>query len=107
MVTFTLLLLLPIRSWACVQITSSVQQAMAMVHQYPRAPDTKALLEVLARLHKEPSVESLAQPSDLDDLQLAANWQAVVVYVESLDSNGVHGYAPFREGATKAGISDV
>ncbi len=66
-----------------------------MVHQYPRAPDTKMLLEVLAKLHKEPSVESLAQPSDLDDLQLAANWEAVVAYVEGLDANGVHGYAPF------------
>ena len=82
-----------------------------MVHQYPRAPDTKLLLEVLAKLHKEPSVESLAQPSDsvsdLHDMQLTANWQAVVVYVEGLDANGVHGYAPFCKVETKAGISNV
>ncbi len=77
-----------------------------MVHQYPRAPDTKALLEVLAKLHKEPSVESLAQLSDVDDLQLAANWEAVVVYVEGLDANGVHGYAPFCKVETKGGISN-
>ncbi len=107
MVTFTLLPLLPMRSWACVQITSSVQQAKAMVHQYPRAPNTKLLLEVLAKLHKEPSVESLAQPSDLDDLQLAANWEAVVAYVEGLNADGVHGYAPFCKVETETGISNV
>ena len=95
------------RSWACVQITSSVQQAKGMVHQYPRAPNTKALLEVLAKLQQEPSVESLAQPSDLDDLQLAANWEAVVEYVEGLEASGVHGYAPFCKVGTKAGISTV
>jgi len=88
------------------QIQTSLQHAVAMVHQYPRAPDTKALLEVLAKLHKEPSVESLAQPSDVDDLQLAANWEAVVVYVEGLDANGVHGYAPFCKVETKGGISN-
>lgn len=77
-----------------------------MVHQHPRAPDTKALLEVLAKLHKEPSVESLAQPCDIDDLQLAANWEAVVVYVESLDAIGVHGHAPFCKVETKGGISN-
>ncbi|DBA92184.1 TPA: hypothetical protein ACH3X1_015897 [Trebouxia sp. C0004] len=88
-------------------ITSSVQQAKAMVHQYPRVPNTKALLEVLAKLHKEPPAEILVQNPDLDDLQLAANWETVVVYVQSLDANGVHGYAPFCQVATMAGVSNV
>ncbi len=84
------------------QIQTSLQHAVAMVHQYPRAPDTKVLLETVAQLHKEPSVESLVAGSGLDDQQHAASWQAVTQYLESLDANGVHGYTPFRKIATEA-----
>ncbi|KAL0031337.1 hypothetical protein WJX79_004570 [Trebouxia sp. C0005] len=83
-------------------IQTSLQHAVAMVHQYPRAPDTKVLLETVAQLHKEPSVESLVAGSGLDDQQHAASWQAVTQYLESLDANGVHGYKPFRKIATEA-----
>lgn len=83
-------------------IQTSLQHAVAMVHQYPRAPDTKVLLETVAQLHKEPSVESLVAGSGLDDQQHAASWQAVAQYLESLDSNGVHGYTPFRKIAAQA-----
>ena len=65
-----------------------------MVHQYPRAANVKVLLETLAQHHKEPSIESLAHALGLDDLQHAANWEAVIQYVESLDANGVHGHTP-------------
>jgi len=87
---------------ASMQIQTSLQHAVAMVHQYPRAPDTKVLLETVAQLHKEPSVESLVAGSGLDDQQHAASWQAVTQYLESLDANGVHGYTPFRKIATEA-----
>lgn len=76
------------------QITTSLQQAVATVHQYPRTPDSKVLLELLAQRHKEPSLESLARPPDVDDLQQAANWQAVIQYIENLDASSVHGYSP-------------
>ncbi|DBA92181.1 hypothetical protein WJX77_001073 [Trebouxia sp. C0004] len=82
-------------------IQTSLQHAVAMVHQYPRAPDTKVLLETVAQLHKEPSVESLVAGSGLDDQQHAASWQAVTQYLESLDANGVHGYTPFRKMASE------
>ncbi len=74
------------------QITSSLQQAVAMVHQYPKAAGYKVLLDVLAQLHNEPTKEQIAEGSGLDDLQLAANWQTVVQYVESLGAKNAHGY---------------
>lgn len=74
------------------QITSSLQQAVAMVHQYPKAASYKVLLDVLAQLHNEPTKEQLAEGSSLDDVQLATNWQTVVQYVESLGAKNAHGY---------------
>ncbi|DBA92180.1 TPA: hypothetical protein ACH3X1_015893 [Trebouxia sp. C0004] len=77
-------------------ITSSRQQAVLMVHYYPRAGGCKVLLDVLAQQNQEPSPERLAGGFGLDDLQHTANWQAVVFYVESLDASGVHGHCPLR-----------
>ncbi len=76
------------------QITSSMQHALMMVHQYPRAAGYKMMLEVLVEQHKAPSTASLAEGSGVDDLQHAANWQMVVQYVESLDADSVRQYCP-------------
>lgn len=73
-----------------VQIQSSIQHAVSIVQQYPRVPDTKQMLELLAQVHSEPSRESLMQPSGLDDVQHAANWHTVVQYVNSTDASVVH-----------------
>ncbi len=80
----------------CVQITSSRQQAVMMVHYYPRAGGYKVLLDVLAQQNQEPSAECLAGGSGLDDVQHTADWQAVVLYVKSLDASGVRGHCPLR-----------
>ncbi len=67
-----------------------MQHAISMVQPYPRSVDTNKLLETLAQQHREPSIQSLMEPSGLDDLQHAANWEAVVQCVESLDAVNVH-----------------
>ena len=66
-----------------------------MVHRYPRAPDSKVLLDILARQHEDPSIESLMAPSDLSDAQHTANWEAVVHHIDNIDANGLHGHATF------------
>ncbi|DBA68454.1 TPA: hypothetical protein ACH3X2_013746 [Trebouxia sp. C0005] len=88
-------------------ITSSLQQAVAMVHQYPKSVSYKALLDVLAQLHNEPTKEQIAEGSDLDDLQVAANWQAVVQYVESLGAKDSHGYCQLIKDASWVDASGV
>ncbi len=76
------------------QIQSSLQHAKMLVHPFPRAADMNQLLDALAQQHKEPSIVSLLEPSGVDDLQLAANWAAVIQCVQSLDENNVHGHTP-------------
>lgn len=73
----------------CIQ--TRIQYAVAMVDQYPRAANSKILLEVIAQQHNEPSRDSLMEPSGQDDFQHAANWDAVIQYVDSFDANGVSG----------------
>jgi len=80
----------------CVQIASSRQQAVMMVHYYPRAGGYKVLLDILAQQNQELSAECLAGGSGLNDLQHTADWQAVVLYVESLDASGVRGHCRLR-----------
>lgn len=80
------------------QIQTTLQQAVALVHQYPRAPDMKILLEVLAQQRNEPSIESLVDSADITDLQHVANWQAIMQYVTNLDGSGVHGHIPLAKG---------
>ena len=74
------------------QIQSSLQHAKMLVHPFPRAADMNQLLDALAQQHKEPSIVSLLEPSGVDDLQLAANWAAVIQCVQSLDKSNVHGH---------------
>lgn len=78
--------------YRCIQ--SSLQHAKMLVHPFPRAADMIQLLDALAQQHKEPSIVSLSEPSDVDDLQHAANWAAVIQYVQSLDEENVHGHTP-------------
>jgi len=94
-------------SRAFVQITSSLQQAVAMVHQYPRAAGYKALLDVLAQLHNEPTREQLAEGPGLDDLQLAANWQAVVQYVEHLGAKDAREYCRLIKDSSQVDATNI
>ena len=73
-----------------VQIQTSKQHAISIVHLYPLLPDKIRLLEALARQHKEPSTETLMQLGDVDDLQHAANWQTVETYFKGFHSSMHH-----------------
>ena len=77
------------------QILTSVQHAQSVVHHYPRAFNINLVLEGLAQQRKEPSPAQLREQTDLDDLQVAADWEAVVRYVENIDAHGLHGHTPF------------
>ena len=76
------------------QIQSSVQHATILVNSYPRPIDCNKLLEFLAQKHSEPSTHILMNPSGVDDLQLAANWDTCHTYMSSLCSENVHVHCP-------------
>ena len=72
-----------------------------MVNPYPRPADSNTLLELLAQRHHAPTVESLMAPSDVEDLEHAANWETVVQYAASLDASNVHEHVPFLSAGTR------
>jgi len=90
-----------------VQILTSIQSALTMVHQYPRGADSKVMLEVLAQQLEEPSVQRLSEPCEVDDLQHAADWQGIVQYVNSLDASSLHGHTPLLKGSAQLDIPDA
>ena len=90
-----------------VQILTSIQSALTMVHQYPRGADSKVMLEVLAQQLKEPSVERLSAPCEVDDLQHAADWQGIAQYVDTLDATSLHGHAPLLKSSAQLDIPDA
>lgn len=87
-----------------VQILTSIQSALTMVHQYPRGADSKVMLEVLAQQLEEPSVQRLSEPCEVNDLQHAADWQGIVQYVNSLDASSLHGHTPLLKGSAQLDI---
>ena len=60
-----------------------------MVHSYPRSANFNVLLETVAQQQKEPSRDSLMEAGRLDDLQHAANWEAVVQYVDNIEADNL------------------
>ena len=66
-----------------------------MIHEYPRVADSKMLMNVLAQQRGQPSTDELMGPSECDDAQHDANWQAVVQLVETGRADGFHASCPF------------
>lgn len=66
-----------------------------MVHPYPFLMNATKQLEALAREHQEPSIQTLMESGGIDDLQHAANWEAVVKYVQTFDASNSHCHHPF------------
>lgn len=77
-----------------VQVLTSKQVAIQVVHAYPRLLEKPRLLEVLAALNEEPPAKVLAQSMGLDDLQHAANWQQVEEYLKSFTVKDLNRHVP-------------
>ncbi len=78
-----------------VQIRTSKQHAISMVHFYPLLPNASNEMEALARRHMAPSIEGLMENGEVDDLQHAANWQQVEHYVQTYNLSNLHDHNPF------------
>ncbi len=65
------------------------------------------MLEVLAQQLKEPSVQRLSEPFEVDNLQHTADWQRIVQYVDSLDATSLHGHTPLFKGSAQLDIPDA
>ena len=76
------------------QIQTCKQHATLLVHSYPAIPEKGRLLETLAAQRGEPSKEELMQPSGMDSLQHAANWQQVVDYLQYINMENLNQHVP-------------
>ncbi len=90
-----------------VQIQTSKQHAVSMVHPYPYLMDATKQLEALARQHKEPPIQTLMEPGGVDDLQHAANWETVVKYVHTFEAGNLHCHHPFLRNYTNEAVDIV
>ena len=89
------------------QIQTTRQHAVSVVHSYPWIPEKGRVLEVMAASIGEPPSELLMQPNGLDDLQHAANWQQVEEYLKTVNMSNLHLHVPLLQDASSAYSSDT
>ncbi len=77
-----------------VQVLTSKQVAIQIVHAYPWLLEKPRLLEVLAVMRGEPPAKVLIHSTELDDLQHAANWQQVEEYSKCITVQDLHRHVP-------------
>lgn len=66
------------------QVHTSEQYAAGIVCAYPIVPRHKKWPEALAAQAGEPSIRELMTDDSLDDVQHAANWDALLDYLSHL-----------------------
>lgn len=76
------------------QIQTSKQHAIAIVHSYPQIPAKGRILEALASQRGEPPKQALMQSAGMDGLQHAANWQQVVEYLQDVHAGNLSQHVP-------------
>ena len=76
------------------QILTSKQHAIGIVHSYPWIPEKHRLMELIASKRGEPAAEMLTQSAGLDNLQHAANWQQVDEYLKTVTAHNMNQHLP-------------
>ena len=79
---------------ACLQVQTSRQRAIMLVHAYPFITHKDKLVSVLAEQHREPSVQSLLSDTTKTDLQHAADWQQAAEYLNTITVATMHLHQP-------------
>jgi len=77
-----------------VQILTSKQLAVQVVHAYPWLLDKPRFLDVLAASRGELTAQALKESAGLDDLQLAANWQEIEQYLTCFTAQDLQRHVP-------------
>ena len=89
------------------QIQTTRQHAVSVVHSYPWIPEKCRILEVLAANTSEPPSELLMHPNGLDDLQHAANWQQIEEYLKTVNTSNLHLHVPLLQETSSVNSSDT
>ena len=78
-----------------VQVYTSKQLASAWVYAYPTMHRAYKVVDALAAVNCEPSMEQLMEDSSMSDAQIARNWEHVVAYTQTVTPRNVHQHVPF------------
>ena len=78
------------------QLHTSRQLAIIIVHTYPWVPCKHHLLEELAQQQKQALVAEIIESAEADSLQHSINWEEILVYLQTINSQNLHQYVPLN-----------
>lgn len=76
------------------QLHTSRQLAVIIVHTHPWVPCKHHLLEELAQQQNQAPVAEILESAEADSLQHAADWEEVVSYLQTITPQNLHQYVP-------------
>lgn len=77
-----------------VQVQTSRQRAINMVHAYPFIAHKDKIVGVLAEPLGEPSVSALLSDTTKSDMRHSADWQQVTEYLDTISMANMHMHQP-------------
>lgn len=88
------------------QLHTSRQLAVIMVHTYPWVPCKHHLLMELARQQNQAPAADIIASAEADSLPHSANWEEIVGYIQTITPHNLHLYVPLnRSRQLKVGSS--
>lgn len=89
------------------QLHTSRQLAVIMVHTHPWVPCKHHLLMELAQQQSQAPAAEIIASAEADSLQHSANWEEIVGYIQTITPHNLHLYVPLNSSRQllKAGSS--
>ena len=78
------------------QLHTSRQLAIMIVHTHPWIPCKHHLLEELARQQNQPPVAEIIESAEADSLQHSADWEEIVSYLQTITPHNLHQHVPLQ-----------
>ena len=79
-----------------VQLHTSKQLAVIIVHTHPKVPCEFHLLEELARQARQASIAQILGSAEGDGLEHSAAWAEIVAYLQNITPENLHQYVPLH-----------
>lgn len=77
-----------------VQLHTSRQLAVIIVHTHPWVPCKHHLLEELARQQQQAPVAQILESAETDSIKHSADWEEIVTYLQTITPENLHQYVP-------------
>ena len=77
-----------------VQLHTSSQLAVIIVHTHPWVPCKHHLLEELARQQQQAPVAQILESAETDSIEHSADWEEIMTYLQTITPENLHQYVP-------------